>query len=51
MLERSPPSSDAQKSAELSLAFEERFGAVIDRSARELESDLRLLSKRLRTTG
>jgi hypothetical protein len=51
MQERSAPVSDAQKSAELSLAFEERFGSVIDRSARELETDLRQLSKRLRTTG
>jgi hypothetical protein len=51
MQERSAPTSDAQKSAELSLAFEERFGSVIDRSARELETDLRQLSKRLRTTG
>jgi hypothetical protein len=51
MAERSAPSNDAQKSAELSLAFEERFGSVIDRSARELETDLRQLSKRLRTTG
>ena len=51
MQERRAPESDAQKSAESSLAFEERFGAVIDRSAHELETDLRRLSKRLRTTG
>jgi hypothetical protein len=51
MQERAAPDLDAQKSAEASLAFEERFGAVIDRSAHELETDLRQLSKRLRTTG
>jgi hypothetical protein len=47
---RAAPSQDAQKSAEYSLAFEERFGSVIDRSARELETNLRQLSKRLRKT-
>jgi hypothetical protein len=51
MQERTAPDADAQKAAEASLAFEERFGAVIDRSAHELETDLRQLSKRLRTTG
>lgn len=51
MQEQTAPNADAQKAAEHSLAFEERFGSVIDRSARELETDLRQLSKRLRTTG
>lgn len=40
--------TDPQKSAERALAFEARLGRIIETSARELESELSKLSKRLR---
>ena len=47
LVERGSGSADAQESAEQALAFEMRFGAALDRSARSLEHELDALARRL----
>ena len=45
-----PASGDAEESARHALAFEIRFGALIDQTAHNLERELRSLSQHLRST-